>query len=531
MKTTFFDYADVPYINPSDLAYIKLEDRLKPFYKYKPELSQFEQVIEDKSKESIDRSLLQSVLGDQYAELKTDVTVATNQVAKLGSDTTFTVVTAHQPVLFTGPLYVVYKIISAIKLCRQLESHYPTYQFVPVFVTGGEDHDFEEMNHLRLFGKQIIWKGNQKGAVGRMSTSSLRPTLQSLKEILGDAPVCREIYELIEQCHTHGQYIKAYLDLINGLFGKYGLVVLNMDHVDLKRRMLPIFRNELTIHEGAARVRNTQAQIVESGLNVQAYVRDINLFYLTQDLRNRIEKRSDRYYVVDTDLSFTEDEMMAELENHPDRFSPNVVTRPLYQETILPNLAYIGGGGEIAYWLERKAQFEHFDINFPMLIRRDSCLWVESAVVKRMQKTDTTVSDFFLPKHEHEKKYLAKKAENEFRLGQEKGQILQLFKKIEEKANDIDPTLRSTVAAEGKNVLKVIANIEDRLRKAEKQKHDIALGQLDTIREKLFPERSLQERKDNFLNFYIRNTPEYFEILLNAFDPLDQRFKVLQAQI
>lgn len=527
MKTTLFDYQEVPYINASDLAYIKLEERLQPFYKYRPELAEFGRVINDKKQDAIDRPLLQKVLHEQYAALRTDTSSAIGQIQKLGNDKTFTIVTAHQPVLFTGPLYVVYKIISAIKLSRVLSEAYPDQQFIPVFVTGGEDHDFEEMNHLRLFGKELVWQNGEKGSVGRMSTESLTEVVEELTQMLGDSSEAVSISNLINSTHQHPKYIDAFIDLINGLFGRYGLLVLNMDNSDLKRKMIPIFKSELLDHKGSSQVRSTQAQIAAAGLSEQAYVRDVNLFYLGDGFRARIEKESDRYVMVDTDLVFTEAEILAELEKHPERFSPNVVTRPLYQESILPNLAYIGGGGEIAYWLERKAQFEHFKINFPMLIRRDSCLWIEPSVAKRMAKLNSALPDFFVEEEAQVKGFLEQAATNEFKLGKEKGQLIQLFKEIEKKAAVVDPTLRGTVAAEGKNQIKALESIESKLRKAEKQKHEISIRQLKSVREKLFPERALQERKDNFLNFYLKHGDMYFDLLIEAFDPLDQRFKVL----
>ena len=530
MKITRFDYNEVPYISPADLAYIKQDQALRPFYKYIPELSAFADVIRDKSNEETDRKLLQSVLRSQYENCKTATDTVHSLIGQLSSTNTFTVVTAHQPVLFTGPLYVIYKIVSVLKLARTLNQTYPEFNFLPVFVTGGEDHDFEEMNHLRLYGKEITWQNDESGPVGRMSTKTLKSALDSLRDVLGEAPTAREIFEMIDLCHSHERYGQAFVDLINGLFGKYGLIVLNMDHPDLKKKMIPIFKKELFEQEGARRVRQTQDAIVKAGFSEQAYVRDINLFYLLDKLRARIEREGSRFVVIGTEISFSEEEMIYELQTHPERFSPNVITRPLYQETILPNLAYIGGGGEIAYWLERKSQFEHYGLNFPMLIRRDSCLWVESSVIKRMLKTGTEVTDYFLPKDEHEKNYLAKKSETEFKLGKEKGQLIQLFKAIEEKAKEIDPTLRSTVAAESKNALKILTNIEDKLRKAEKKKHDVEIGQINTIREKLFPMRGLQERKDNFLNFYLRNAENYFDILLEAFEPLNQEFIVIAAE-
>ncbi len=528
MNVTYRPFSEVSQFSETDVAYVNCDPKLMQFAKYQPTLSSFEQVLKDKAGDKIDRALLSNVLRDQYETYCTPTDKGLELIKKLENERTFTITTAHQPVLFTGPLYVVYKIISAVKLCTQLQEAYPDHDFIPVFVTGGEDHDFDEMNHAHLFGNELVWENSEKGAVGRMQTESLQPALESLQNILGESDNAKEIYSLFEKTHKHHEtYAPAFADLINGLLGPLGILVLNMDDSRLKEKMVSIFRDELFEHHSSKLVRETQSEVEEAGFKPQAYVRDINLFYLDDQIRERIEKEGNEFRVVDTDITFSEDDINELLEQRPDKFSPNVVTRPLFQETILPNLAYIGGGGEIAYWLERKSQFEHFNINFPMLVRRDSCLWVDPALTKRMNKVGLPLEDYFKDEDQQIKDYVSRAAENEFKLGREKGQIMQLFKGIEEKAKAIDPTLRSTIAAEARNQVKSLEKIEDKLRKAEKQRHEIELGQISKIREKLFPGGGLQERYANFLEFYTRHPESYFNTLYDAFDPLNGQLKIL----
>lgn len=529
MKITHCNFGEVSQFSPTDIAIATQDARLQHFIKYTPSIESFGQVIEDKKKDQTDRNLLVDTLKEQYSRYVTNTDKGESLIDLLSDTDTFTVTTAHQPVLFTGPLYVIYKIISAVKMARNLQSAYPDYNFVPVFISGGEDHDFDEMNHMSLFGKEIIWNNDESGSVARMSTTTLGPALEQLKEILGTSPSAQHIYDLFHKTHTaHEVYGTAFCDLINGIFSEIGIVVLNMDHPALKRKMIPIFRDELIDQHSVTLVRETQTEIEKAGFKPQAYAREINLFLLDKGRRDRIELSDGRYTIVDSDISYSQEEILDLLEQSPERFSPNVVMRPLYQETILPNLAYIGGGGELAYWIERKSQFAHFELNFPMLIRRDSCLWVEGSVTKRINKLGLELSDFFKEETALIKEYVTTAAENEFKLGKEKGQLMQIFKGIEEKAKAIDPTLRSAIAAEAKNQLKSLEKIEDRMRRTEKQKHDIAIGQIKTVLDKLFPQGSMQERKINFLNFYFRDPENYLSNLLEAFDPLDTRLKIIE---
>jgi len=529
MKVTLKTFGELTQFSQTDVAYAEQDERLKPLLAYQPTIADFAQVIQDKASDGTNRSLLVNVLKSQYQALYSSTDEIIQVIESLQSERTFTITTAHQPVLFTGPLYVIYKIVSALKLAQQLTTAYPDYSFVPVFVTGGEDHDFDEINHAHLFGKEIKWEQNIGGPVGRLSTESMQDALEALRDMLGTSSEAVEIYERFERAHrVHKRYGMAFTELISGLFVSHGLLVLNMDHHDLKSEVRDIFKEELLNHTSSKLVRQTQQMIEDAGFKPQAYVRDINLFYLEDGVRARIERSGDKFQIVDTELSFTESEMLEIIEHTPEKISPNVIMRPLYQERILPNLAYIGGGGELAYWMERKSQFAHFNINFPMLVRRDSYLWIPGALSKRMMKLNLPVEDYFKDEDQQIKDFLAAASENEFKLGKEKGAIMQIFKEVEQKAAEIDPTLKSTIAAEARNQVKSLERIEDKLRKAEKAKHETELGQLRKVREKLFPGGGLQERYVNFLDFYIRQPESFFNDLLKVADPLDMRLKIIE---
>ncbi|MEM1220540.1 MAG: bacillithiol biosynthesis BshC, partial [Bacteroidota bacterium] len=237
-----FPFAKVPQFSGRDIAYTTGDERLTPFFKYPVQLESFGQVMEDKGKENIDRSLLVEALQKQYQHLP-DTQLALSQIVALREHNTFTVVTAHQPSLFTGPLYFIYKIASAINLSRSLNAHYPHHQVVPVFVMGGEDHDFEEINHLHLFGKTLTWENEESGATGRMSTKTLQPVLDSLSEILGTSPQANELCSILQDvCDHYPTYGQAMQALVHQLFGQEGLVVLNMDEPSLKRAFIPHLR-------------------------------------------------------------------------------------------------------------------------------------------------------------------------------------------------------------------------------------------------------------------------------------------------
>ena len=517
----------IPQLSKTDLAYATADPFLKPFFSYNVDIQAFAKVISDKKKQNVNRKLLVNVLKKQYSAFDFSETTAKN-IELLGNENTFTVTTAHQPSLLLGPFYFIHKIASTINLARQLNAQYPNNQFVPMFVIGGEDHDFDEVSSINLFGKKITWQNDETGSVGMMSTESLRTVLEELKPILGESENAKTIFSLIEKNYTaHKVYHTAAQGLINDLFGKYGLLVLNPNNKDLKANFIPFILREILEQASQKLVEEAQKSLVKLGFKAQAFPREINLFYLKEQLRERIVFEENKYKVLNTDYVFSKEEMIKEIENYPERFSPNVVLRPVYQEVTLPNLAYIGGGGEIAYWLERKTQFEFFGINFPMLIRRNSAVIVDEGSQKKMEKLDLTYEDIFQDSDFLTKKYVTKNASGELNILQEKNEIRAIFSRIESIAKEIDTTLTSAVAAEATKQLSALDQLENRLVRAEKQKHEVALNQIKGLLQKFCPNGGLQERFDNFLPYYIKYGDELFEMLINNLNPLQQGFVVL----
>jgi bacillithiol biosynthesis cysteine-adding enzyme BshC len=527
MQIKRIPFPQVPQFSEKDVAYAEQNPALRSFYKYDVNIESFGQIIEDKRKDPVDRAMLVQVLKSQYQQLKSSEIVEKN-IDSLLSPETFTITTAHQPSLFTGPLYFIYKIVSAINLSRQLNAHYPNQHFVPIFITGGEDHDFEEINHAQIFGKTVNWENEESGAVGQMSTSTLKNALAELKDILGSSENAEKAYQIIEEAYTsHTSYGMATVHLVNTLFKDYGLVVLNPNHTDLKQLFTSFIEKEILEQPSKSRVEATVEQLIEAGFSGQAHAREINFFYLRDQLRERIVENGEGFEVLNTDIKFSKAEIQKEIQEHPERFSPNVIMRPLYQELILPNLAYIGGGGELAYWLERKTQFDFFGLNYPMLIRRNSVLWLDKGGIKRLEKLGLKIEDFLPDVEEIIKDYVKQNTKNELNLSDEKKQLEALFDAIEKKAVEVDQTMGKTVLAEKAKQLKSFEQLEGKLLRAEKQRHDIAINQIRNFKDKYFPGNGLQERKDNFLGIYLKNGETFFETLLEHLDPLKKGFIII----
>lgn len=531
MKLTALDFDQIPQLSTIDLAYQQQVAALQPFFEYSTEVEQFEKVIA--AKQDFDpqkRAILVAALEQQYQSIETSCATLDN-IKRLQKTATYTVTTAHQPNLFTGPLYSIYKIVSTINLAKKLKATYPNFDFVPIFWTGGEDHDFEEVNHFNLFGNKISWDEYQGGSVGAYQLRGFDHVLEQTKEILGNSPRATEVSEKLTEFYTtSANYGEAHTQFINWIFGKHGLVICNAQAAVFKSQMKAIFKEELLHQPSKEILEKTAIQLTQAGFGNQAYAREINLFYLTANKRSRIVQQGKQYQVLDTELVFSEEEILKELDQNPQKFSPNVILRPLFQETILPNLAYIGGGGELAYWLERKTQFQHFGVPYPMLLRRCSVLWIDKGMNQKVEKAGLTIAQIFEDTDKLLKQYTLENTEHELSLTTQKEQLNRILDDLLQHAIKIDPTLEKAVLGTQAQIINSIDKIEKKLIRAEKSNHETALNAIKNIKEKLFPSNGLQERYDNFLAYYVRYGDDFVDSLIQHLDVLDKRFLILSEE-
>lgn len=511
--------------------YVSQAAGLQPFFQHQPTMDGIREAISARQQFPTNRKLLVNELQKQYATVSRSAAVTENIEALLSPDT-FTITTAHQNNIFTGPLYFIYKILHAIRLSAQLKKELPQYHFVPVYYIGSEDADLEELNHIYLDGEKLVWETQQKGAVGRMKIdTALLRLIDRMEGQLSVQPNGKEIIGLVRQHYRSGDTLQhATFSFVNALFAEYGLLVLLPDNAALKKQMVPVFEDDLLHQTASGIVEKTAERIQEAGYKTQAHPREINLFYLKDDLRERIELRGDEYEVLNAGLPFSKDKILAELQWHPERFSPNVILRGLYQETILPNIAFIGGGGELAYWLELKALFEYYRIPYPVLVLRNSFLVVEKKWQDKMEKLGFGIEEFFSKEQELLNKLVKRDTANKLKLNGTLTQTEALYAAIRQQAVAIDTTLERHVDALRQKTIYRLQELEKKMLRAEKRKFSDQQRQIQAIRHRLFPKDGLQERYDNMSYFYAKWGRSFIEQLYKHSLGLEQEFVVLNVQ-
>jgi bacillithiol synthase len=528
-QSQYLPYSQTGKFSKIVLDYIEQAPELKKFYEHPVNLEGIKSAISQRKIFNTNRKLLVEQFEIQYKDPKDCDGVKAN-IHKLLSENTFTICTAHQPNIFTGHLYFIYKILHTIKIANSLKAELPEYDFVPVFFMGSEDADLEELNHVVIDGEKYEWETKQTGAVGRMKIDD--NLLKLIDKISGRISVEKygnEIVELLKNCFTKNVTIQeATFLLVHHLFKEYGLLVLLPDNAVFKKEMLSIFEEDIFNHTSSKIVNETSEKLAEK-YKAQAYPREINLFYLKDNLRNRIVPVEDHFVVHETDIVFSKEEIKIELANHPERFSPNVILRGLFQEIILPDVAWVGGGGELAYWLQLKDMFKNYRVPYPVLIVRNSFLIIDEKHQKLLDKLNLKAVDLFKGKQTLFNEIIKTESKCALDLTNEKLQLAQIYDKIKSLVKEIDLTLEQHAAALETKELKSLSNLEKKMLRAEKRKFTSQNNQLTKIFSTLFPNDGLQERTENFMLFYSRWGSDFLKMLYENSLTLEQQFCVLEG--
>ena len=508
MRTFKISYQDTQKFSKLVIDYLNEDERLKPFINYFPSLDNFEIQITEKQDHLINREVLVEVLKQQNTDIDLSEKSEHN-IDSLLNKHTFTITTGHQLCLFTGPLYFLYKIISTLNLAEQLQENFPEKNFIPIFWMATEDHDFQEINHIHLFEKKIAWDNLRSGAVGRMNLSKFESVLNELKSVLGESENAEKLLHLFENAYLkHQNLTQATRFLVNELFGKYGLVILDGDDEKLKKLFLPIIKKDVLQQGFVKTIKQCSEQLAKDYKN-QAFVRDINFFTLTEGKRELIKGGITK----------------KEIEESPKEFSPNVLLRPLYQETILPNIATIGGGAEVAYWMQLKTAFEQENIPFPILLLRNSVLLLSDKQNEKLINLGFGIDDIFKQEHALQTQYVFLQKTTEISLKKQQEAMELVFAELLEKTNDI--AMQNNIKAQLHKQLSALDKLEEKLIRNEKKKHETALQQISKIKNQLFPNNILQERHTNFIPFYLKHGDNFIEILKENLNPLNPNFVIL----
>lgn len=528
MQQEVISFQDTGYFSGLVCNYLNEDKGLRQFYNRFPNIENFKaQIVEkDQSVQKASRTLLVDTLKKQYESIS--ISEATMQnIDLLKEEKTFTITTGHQLNLFTGPLYFLYKIISAINLSKALKEKYSDYNFVPAYWMATEDHDFEEINFFNFKGKKVQWDRDAGGAVGEMSNTGLEDVFDSFSSELGTGKNAEHLKALFKKAYLeHDNLADATRFLANEIFADTGLVIIDANTRDLKKQLIPFIKDELLNRTAFNSVSETNKELAKS-YRIQVNPREINLFYLKNNIRERLILEDGLYKVNNTDITFTRDEILKEVDTYAERFSPNVIMRPLYQEVILPNLCYIGGGGELAYWFQLKSYFDTVEIPFPILLLRNSVLIQSESQAGKLGKLNISIDDIFLKRDAFINKKVREISNISIDFSDQRNHLKVQFEALYELAEQTDKSFIGAVKAQEMKQLKGLDKLEKRLLKAQKKVLSDHVSRMAELQNQLFPNNSLQERNTNFSEFYLEYGDQLIPNLIESLDPLKGEFSIL----
>ncbi len=520
-----FDLADIDLLSSATKAFVTGDESLKGLFGGShPYYSDIAAIEGKKGFRPENRKILAGVLRSQYGEILESSPELKKNIDLLEQPDTFTITTGQQVHLFLGPALVFYKIIATIKAAEYYRSLHPNYHFLPVYWLASEDHDFEEIRSTKVFQHTFDWDTRQGGATGRFHVREVRHIIDSVRNELSLSVQNLALLEHIEAIYDSSASLsEASRKLVHFLFGKYGLICLNADNKQLKTIFLPEMKQELTERLNITRFNEFSSRMEGLGLSLQLKARDINLFYLSEGKRSRITFENGWYNVHETEISFTLEQLLSDLGQHPENYSPNAVLRPVYQEAVLPNICYIGGNAEVNYWLQLKEVFDYNRISPPRLVLRPSVWIVPTKVRNWLEKKGITRTELFAVKDDRQ--LLAMLEHNAPELQEKIAEFSALKKDIQDMAATEGSKHLKELVELGKAYEKLLKTTETDIHRNRKEKLDGDFKKLESIRTDFYDLHHVQERNMSTLELLIK----YDNVLTLIYNSLE--FKPSQGQI
>lgn len=470
------------------------------------------------------RLLLHDTISRQYQSIKTNAEFKV-QIQTLLDPNTFTVTTGHQVCLAGGPLYFVIKLASVIKLAQQVQSWNTNRKVVPIFWMATEDHDFEEANHFFYQEKKYEYSSASQGnGMGRIPSNDALVAFEMLKKDYPEWSLSSFLLA-VEKAYSQSEFIaEATRKLAHQWFGHLGLLCLDADDPNLKRVFLPFIKKELQESFSNEAVNMSNEEMQQFGIATQIQSRELNLFYFHENRRIRIDKVGELFVIGE--LSFSLSELLEIAEEFPERFSPNVVLRPLYQECILPNIAYVGGPSEIRYWMQLKHIFSKANIPFPVLIHRDNFVFIKKSSLHYLESQNIAMNQLGLNWDNLVKTWIQKFNKKDEYFESWKTRLTEEFVNLQ-KFENFGQKSKAFIPAAQKDFEKILKRLELRMQRDLKQEHEVELGKLKKIKSELYPKGVFQERFISIFDCIGLLGSDSFSELVNNCDPLNQDLKVL----
>ncbi|MFA3783112.1 bacillithiol biosynthesis cysteine-adding enzyme BshC [Melioribacteraceae bacterium 4301-Me] len=534
----FINFAKLPYNQKLFLDYIQNNESVSKYYhrNYR-DTSSYEEFFKLlTAKNNFNRENLINIIKSQYAN-NNPTQQTLNNIELLRSSNTLAVITGQQLGIFGGPLYTIYKIISAIKLCSNLKENFDAFNFVPIFWMEGDDHDFDEASTTSIIdnNNNVITlkyddgqiEEQNRGSVGEiLFNRSLNELLNNLSNNLRESEFKPQLMTLLKSIYTEGKtFAQSFRDLLFKLFDEYGLIIFNPLDAEVKKLLKPVFIKEITEYSSHADKLVERSAELEDAYHAQVKVKPINLFYIDNNERLLIEPTDNDYRLKGKRKKFSREELINLLSSQPERFSPNVILRPICQDYLFPTAFYIAGPSEISYFAQITPMYEIYKIAQPFIYPRASATLVEKGIKNILEKYNLTYFDVFKGEQEIVNMVISSLSELNLDAIFENTitEINSIMGNLNHNLVTIDKTLTDIIDKSKEKILQTIEAIKAKTQEAEQRKYEVAVRQVKKVSNALLPNNNLQERELNF--FYFANKYGldllkriYSELAINKFE-------------
>jgi bacillithiol synthase len=534
----FINFGDIPGHSNLFLDYLYEFNNVKDLYKInfrdKEEyLKHFKKISENTREFRVE---LSKIIARQYRDINISEKTRRN-ITLFGSANTLAVVTGQQLGMLGGPLYTIYKIITAVKLTRYLSERYDEFNFVPVFWLEGDDHDFVEVNHINVinenneivkigYAEEIPEEGNM-GSVGYLKlTDSVNKVFDLLEQNLRKTEFTDDLISKFKSFYSPGKSFKeAFRDLLIWFFDEYGLVILDPQDKGIKELLRPVFKKEITDFRIHSEKLVSVSAILEENYHAQVKVRAINMFYNYDEGRYLIEPGESDFRLRRKRKKFSYEELIDLIDKEPEKFSPNVLLRPLCQDYLLPTAFYVAGPGEIAYFAQAIPLYDYYGVQTPIIYPRCSVSLLEKNISSLLEKYGSDIKDVFLSNGDLKSKIIGNLASNpvEEIFKETENQFEYSMDQLKEKLFEIDKTVSDSSTRYKQKIFSYLGELKNKSIEAHSKKYDITIRQTERITASVFPRNNLQEREINFIYFINKYGIEIFkqmfdEIEINKFE-------------
>jgi bacillithiol biosynthesis cysteine-adding enzyme BshC len=537
------DFSEIPGTSELFLDYMNDFEKVAKYYKinFRNEAGYsalFEKVT---SRENPNKSELVRIINDQYKNFTTSDKTKQN-VELLNDEKTIAVFTGQQLGILGGPLYTFYKIFTAVKLSEHLSAKFTKYNFVPVFWMAGDDHDFEEISYVNLVNKEneltkIIYSDGfepqfNRGSVGDLNfLNSILEFKDKVQSEIRATEFSKNFFELIDNILIPGLSIKdSFFNLVYQIFDDTGLIIFNPQDVEVKKLLRPIFTKEIIDYKKHTKQLLLESAELDESYHAQVKIKPINLFMSDDSGRNLIEPIEDEFRLKGKRKRITKEELLNKIENEPERFSANVLLRPICEDYLFPTGFYIGGPGEISYYAQAIPLYKQFGLQHPIIFPRATATIVEKNIAKIFIKYNLSTKDFFKGndalKEDLIKSLSDYNLENEFNRAEKS--IDEALNKLSASISKVDSNLQNLTESTKGKLLHQLNVLRDKSMKSQEQKFDAALRQISKAQNVIYPNENLQERELTIINFVNKYGFDFFDWLYNELDITEFKHQILE---